>query len=285
MNLNFDLNLRLRLPEPGDPGRQSLYVFNLYRSGSSVVEAVAVSFAERIGGLRPYNLSSALYRLGVEYFDPENYNQSSVHLRDQAQLMRLLELGGYLFYGFREVPYGLSEAFDRTGAAALVVRDPRDIGISHYYAVAKHATSNRIVADQMAALRAQTGSQSLEEYILTPSTLNFLNRIGQCYRPMIERGLPVLRYEDMYVDGAFDLRTLCRAFETAFEPYLPDDWDFEALIARIERAIANSDSLKGHKTGGSIRTYERLDPEVLARYTEALRPSLELLGYEPRSGG
>ena len=279
MHLEFDLTLRYRVPEAKNKSLQNLYFFNLYRSGSSMVEAVAAALAQ-FAGRTPLNLSRDLYQLGVEYFDTQNYGQSSIYLSDAAQLEKLTQFGGYLLYGFREIPIGFSEVFKHIGASILIVRDPRDIGISQYYAVAKHATNNRVVTEQILALRKQTSEQSLEEFILKDETIAFLNRIVQCYRPIIQRGTPVVAYEDMYLDGNFNLGLLCETVFDALGKYLPDDFSMDRFQENIQKRIENSEALKGHKTGGSIYNYTKLDPGVLSEYSDRLRDSLDLLGYD-----
>lgn len=278
MNLDFDLSMRLRLPIAPNPDRQSLYFFNLYRSGSSLTEAIAVRFAHSVG-LIPYNLSQALYDMGVEYFDAQNYNHSSVHLARGTQLEKLSLLGGYLFYGFREVPLDWAEGFGPTHTSVLVVRDLRDIGISQFYAAAGHAADNKVLAKHITALQDSLADTGLEEFVLRNDTVNFLNRIGGCYQPMIQSGMPVIRYEDMYVDGALSLRRMCEEVTRPLAAYVPDDWYFEDFLSKTEQLVAGSGRLKNHKTGGTIRNYEKLSPDVLEAYTDKLRPNLELLGY------
>ncbi|MGJ8597916.1 hypothetical protein [Sulfitobacter sp.] len=278
MNLDFELSMRLRLPIAPNPDRQSLYFFNLYRSGSSLTEAIAVSFARSVG-LMPYNLSQALYDMGVEYFDAQNYNHSSVHLARGQQLQKLSLLGGYLFYGFREVPLDWAEGFGPIDTSVMVVRDLRDIGISQFYAAAGHATDNKVLSNHITALRASIADTGLEEFVLRNDTVNFLNRIGGCYRPMVEAGMPVIKYEDMYVDGALSLRRMCEEVTRPLVPYVSEDWSFENFLSRTEQSVAGSGRLKNHKTGGTIRNYEKLSADVLEAYTDKLRPNLELLGY------
>lgn len=278
MNVEFDLKLRLRLPDPADLSLQSLYFFNTYRSGSSIIVSIARSMA-KYAHRTAFNLSGDLYNLGVEYFDSGNYQSSSIFLTDSTQLEKLTEFGGYLYCGFREVPLGFAEAFKPIGASVLVVRDPRDIGISQYYAAANHATDNRILAEQIGALRKLTQEIPLETFLLRDDTIEFLNRIVQCYEPMIRNGMPVITYESMYRDGELSLRALCEALAGHMAPYLPEDWNFEAFLENAKRRIATSPALKGHKTGGSVYNYTKLDPVLLDEYTDRLKVSLALLDY------
>jgi hypothetical protein len=278
MHIEFDLKLRYRMPEPRDRTLQNLYFFNLYRAGSSMVEAIGESLAQ-FSGRTPHNLSRELYGLGVEYFDSQNLDGSSVHLAEGEQLSKLTRIGGYLYYGFREVPRDFAEAFRHIGASILIVRDPRDIGISQYKAVAGHATDNRILATQIESLREQAESMDMGEFLLRDDNIAFLRRIVMSYQPMIQKRINVLHYEDMYIDGNLNLRLLCETIVEHMERFLPDSFDFEKFFDNVQRRIENSKALKGHATGGSIYNYTKLDPGLLDDYTAKLRDAIDLLEY------
>ena len=228
-------------------------------------------------GRTPHNLSRAFYNLGVEYFDSGNLDASSVHLAEAEQLMKLTRIGGYLYYGFREVPPDFAAAFRHIGASVLIVRDPRDIGISQYQAVAGHATDNRILATQIEALREQAEGMEMGAFLLRDDNIAFLRRIAMNYRSMIQRGINVLRYEDMFLDGHLNLRLLAETLVEHLQRYLPDDFDFEAFFENVQKRIENSKALKGHATGGSIYNYMTLDPDLRDAYTAKLQDAIELL--------
>ncbi|NAZ38167.1 hypothetical protein [Rubellimicrobium sp. CFH 75288] len=279
MNITFPAEFRAAFPDPRDLSLQSLWVFNMYRAASSVVAAAAVVLAQQTGRV-PNNVTRIFYTAGVEPSDMGDWTRSSVFLRDGgAPLLALCDIGGWLNFGFREVPLAFSEAFSHVGAAVLVVRDPRDIGISHYSAVKKHSMDNRVEEGHIGRLRALTNSLTLEEYLLQDATVAFLNRIATCYRPMIDKGVRVLRYEDMFADGAFRLDRLWDGLFDAFRPFGPPGWDRDAFRAAATDRVQRSESLKGHGTGGGFGMYERLPDAVRARYEEALAPALDALGY------
>lgn len=284
MNLTFDTQLRLNIPDPQDPGLQSLYIFNQYRAGSSVVEAAAAALAW-VTGRTPNNLSSRLYDLGVSYFDPQDYCRSSVHLaRDGAGLLQLCDLGGYLHYGFREVPTGFAAGFTQIAAAVLIVRDPRDIGMSHYKAVHQHSMANPLEAGHIAKLREQTASMPLEDYLLRSDTLAFLNRMALCYAPMIRAGMTVIRYEDLFDAQGFSTDRLCDLLMQRFARHCGAaplrERRLAALKTQTVTRIANSPALKGHATGGRTGMWRDLPGPVQKTYSAGLAGSLALLGYD-----
>lgn len=278
MELRFDTTLRLRLPPTKWPDRQNLYVFNLYRSASSLVVEITRALGEMIGR-QTVDVTHLFYSSGTALFDTGLSGNHLTYLTDASQLNQFGNFGGYLLSGFREVPLAYAESFGFHQAAMLIVRDPRDIGISQYHAVRKHDDRNPVSGAHILRLRQEVANESLEEFLLKDQTINFLNRIVLGYRPMIERGMPVVLYEDMFEEGAFDLQRLCASFVDHFEAYLPPDFDFGKFLALVQRRIANNKNLAQHGTGGTIYNYQALPGDVLDRYTDRLSEALAILGY------
>lgn len=278
VELTFDTTLRLKLPPTQWPDRQNIYVFNLYRSASSLVVLITRALSEIIGRV-PIDVTQTLYNSGTALFDTGLSGDSVSYLSDANQLNQLGNFGGYCFAGYREVPLAFAEGFQFHRAAMLIVRDPRDIGISQYHAVHSHTDANLVAGDHIRRLRAQVADVSLHDFLLSDQTTTFLRRIVMGYRPMIERGMPVVLYEDMFDDGVFNLQRMAGTFVDNYEAYLPDDFSFDAFMDLINRKIKNSKALKGHATGGSIYNYSSLPDDVLDAYTNNLAEALGVLGY------
>lgn len=279
MNITFDTRLRVPFPEPDDLSLQSFYIFNLYRAGSSVLEAAAESFAN-MSRRTPNNVTRILYDARSEFVDNHDYSKPVIYLADQgASLLRLCEVGGWLNYGFREVPLGFSSGFTQIGATLLIVRDPRDIGISHFHALAKHDDTHGVYGDHIRQARATAADKGLTDYLLSDELIGFLTRICEGYRPMIQRGMPVVHYEDLFLDGEFSVALLCKSILERFSAYDDGSWSLERFVEDTQQRIRNSKALQGHATGGSTKMYLALPDAVRDAYSERLRSSLEILGY------
>ena len=88
--------------------KQSIFIFGLYRAGSSLIGVAANEFAQS-NNLVPIDVFQNLYDSGVSPVDPTAEPEASFHLADQGRgLARLCELPGYVFHGFREVPIGFA---------------------------------------------------------------------------------------------------------------------------------------------------------------------------------
>lgn len=277
-HIEFDSKVRILGPQASNPTLQSVYLFNMYRAGSSVTEAVAESLAWG-GSHTPWNIVRELDNIGVNLIDPQDYSRNASYIAaDRVSIDEFTRQGGYLYYGFREIPREFAERFIYTAASVIVARDPRDIGISQYSAVKKHVISGASGED-IKRLREQTGSVELEEFLLSPSTLSFLRRITQCYEPLIKRGCKLLRYEEFMTPDGFNLQDFANAVSQSLEPYLSVDRPFPAVLKNLDQRVSNSKGLKGHATGGKIRLWKSLTPNALSAINDALGPELRLFGY------
>lgn len=280
MLLEVETKLRLNVADARELDKQSIFVFGLYRSGSSVIGVAAKEFAKS-NNLVPVDVFQNLYESGVSPVDPTAEPRAPIHLADQGRgLAQLCDLPGYVFHGFREVPIGFAEAFSDPGRAIIFVRDPRDIGISHYFYSSKHTTRNRIIGKSILNLRNITSNRNLEEFLIEDYNIEFLNRICLSYKNLINLGVKVVKYEDLFVDDKFNnsklLKILCRHFSDKCN----SNFSIEQLEKNLESSIKRSVRLKSHKTSGSIELFKSLSSEKMSLYTKKLSDCLYLLGYK-----
>ena len=267
---------RILFPQATHPDLQSLYIFNMYRAGSSVTEAVG----ETLGAASrhtSFNLVNTLSHAGVGLIDHQDHSRASVHIAPGA-LNVLGDFGGYILNGFREIPQDYAETFAFPGAAVIVVRDPRDILYSQYSAVKKHAVGGSYAGD-IKALRETTEQQSLQEFMLSDVSLAFIRRICRCYWPLVEKGVPVIQYESFVQPAGFDAEGLMFTIAGHFGSLIEFTVPRARAIDNLQKRIANSKSLSGHATGGRTRMYRDL-PETLQRdLAKALSRELAVFGY------
>ena len=277
--VSIDVQGRLIMPPPVDPERQSVYIFGMYRSGSSVLEALAQTLGAA-SGLTPFSVGGALGEIGVSVIDPRDFSRSQVFLEQSFDaLNRICGRGGYIYCGFREIPAAYGAEFAYLGAAVLLVRDPRDILISQYRAVHRHKASGASAADIM-ALREVVSQEELAAFVTADSSIEFVKRIANCYSVPISKGMKVLHFES-YADpvAGFDLSGLSNDVIAAIGPYLQVLWSQERLRDHLQQLVGGSDDLRGHSTGGKTRMYLELPEETQRELQHKLAPELELLGY------
>ncbi|MEO0342680.1 MAG: hypothetical protein AAF198_04510 [Pseudomonadota bacterium] len=270
--------VRFQIEQATAPEMQSAYIFNMYRAGSSVTEAVAETLS-KFSPLVPLNITRLLDQIGVEVIDHMDFRRTSVFLSaSENPLVQLGEYGGFLHYGYREVPPAFSESFQFIGASVIIVRDLRDIGLSQYRAVNKHITTGSS-GKNIKQMRQDRSDQDLESFLLSPELLEFLKRISNCYRPMIQKGVKLLKYEDFFENGKFNTNDFFTNIAYALADYVPLEGQTNDIIADLDARINNSRSLKDHATSGKINLYKELDTSVQMEMTAALENELKMLGY------
>ncbi len=280
MNVELPATIRLSLPKASNYNLQNLYIFNMYRSASSLTEAIAQALAS-VSGRVGYPLMNTLADLGVSIVDPQTFARNTMFIaKDGEDLVKLCNFGGYVMFGFREVPIGFARRFTHVGAAVIAVRDPRDIGISQYYAVKNHIALDNPVGDHIRDLRNTTESEGLDEFLLSDETINFLTRISMAYAPLVRKGVQVIRYEESTEDGEhFSQNIFMSRFWYRFENYVDKSFKYSDFKDAVDARIEKSDQLKGHATSGRINTYRDLPRDTLRTYTRALAQPLRILGY------
>lgn len=267
------------MPEARLPERQSVFAFGMYRSGSSVLEAISLALAKH-SGLTPINLMGNINAAGVAIVDSQDYSRNDNFIEANADsLVSACRMGGYLHYGFREVPHEFSKKHTYIGASFLLARDPREILISQYSAVRKHATEGAS-GIHILKLREIIEKQNIEDFVTSPDSINFAKRIVESYRPMIAKGMRVYRYEGYFnVDGKFDIVALARSIARDFDKYLsiPDSKD--ALAEEVRHITMQSQGLARQVTSGKKSLLDKLPVESRNYLNEALGEQLHLLGY------
>jgi len=271
---------RILVPASDSPTRQSFHMFGMYRSGSSVLEIVSQALA-KAAGLTPFNVAQAIDQAGLSIIDPRDYSRSQIYIDAVgSSLDNLCAHGGYIYYGFREIPIEYGKRFVFLQASTLLVRDPRDILISQFRSV-NHHTTDGASGENIKILRKVVSQKSLEEFVLSRQSIQFAKRICDCYERMISRGVKVLNFEEFFGSPKKPgIHGICNRLIDSFPSYLPISVSRDQIRAHIDSLISNSKSLKGHSTGGRIGLYRELSEVTQKKLTVRLEKQLFMLGYQ-----
>ncbi|MDJ0630798.1 MAG: hypothetical protein QNJ44_21255 [Rhodobacter sp.] len=276
--LKFDAAVRIPLPEAKRPNLQSVYIFNMYRAASTATTAV-IKALSNCTDLVQFNIADELNKIGVALIDHKDFTRPSVYLEDHPEnLTKIGSFGGFVYSGFREIPLSYARQFAFHGAAVIVVRDLRDIGISQYNIVSRH-TIHGAAGGNIKKLREITAQQSLDEFMASADTVHFLKRLANCYRPLIRKGTTVLRFEDYAGGDGFDTERYALDLVRAVSPYAELKVSEPDYVKAVLDQVKGTQSLKGHSTGGAIGLHRRLKPQTQKRLENALKNELVLLGY------
>ncbi len=260
-------NELLRLPEPGAAMLPSSLAFSLYKAGSTLLSKVLEDLAPH-AGVRAYNLEKELFRLGIEHRDlPKS-------------VAGVFRERGYCYTVFRSMPFAYEIPIFENAPKLLLVRDPRDILVSHYFSMGKtHPTPGDAVSqkkrERFDRERQIVQTTTVDEHALRKAEL-FRRYFAEYDRRLLAQpNLRIDRYEDIvfskpdWVDAicghlGWEIEVETRASVAQKHDIVPEDEQGNRHIRRV-------------RPGDHV---EKLRPETIASLNETFAPVLERYGYD-----
>jgi len=192
INKNFSLERKvLKGKHHSSSTRPSILLFSIYRAGSTFSGSIMKRIAQDCG-LTAVNLDGYFYNLGKgKEWEGKGRVMLKVPYRSQ----------GYYYGPFRSFNRGISKIEDYK--IILILRDPRDVLVSSYYATYSHVTpllENQRALEKRMNRRKKQLEQSVEEFVINKLSANsrFLNRYYEYYNELMGKpNVLFLKYEDM----------------------------------------------------------------------------------------
>ncbi len=254
-----------RIP-PGAADVPSSLAFSLYKSGSTLLQLILNALAPK-AGVSMVPLESMLWDRGVS---PE---------QTPPEVARVFRPRSCCYGVFRSFPWRYEIPILADSPCILLVRDPRDALVSHYFSVANSHPEPKDAPEEirrgMLAERDRVGASPIDEHVL--ANAEFFNHWHEGYA----RGLPpaprtrVFRYEDVVFEKRAWVDELCETL----------GWD---VPPKARRRIADAFDLRPKKerpdehirrvTPGDHR--EKLRPDTIEALNQRLAPVLDRYGYE-----
>jgi hypothetical protein len=259
------------LPELPPPASDapSVLAFSMPKAGSTLLERILQALAPEVG-LAHVSLDEFFFRAGVPPADRP------------PQAARLFRPVGYLYGGFRSRPrYDIPIL--PTARAVLLVRDPRDMIVSHYYSVTR---SHRIPdlgegegtagPHYLLRQREQAQRRTIAEHARATAQSYARNFDGYLAGGMLWRdNLAVYRYEDVIFEKRAWVADMCRWFGWSV-PRERSDAIADRFDIRPERA--DPEAHVRQVAPGNHR--EELPAETIELLNRGpLEPHLRLFGY------
>jgi hypothetical protein len=236
----------------------SLLYFTYYRCGSQVLKGMLQEALK---------LSDS----GLVWVDFESYLMHREPLKGNIEeriekFLPLFRSEGY-FYG--PVYHPAKELlFHEHLKPFCVLRDPRDVLVSHYYSLAyAHTVSNMKAARR----RREVAAMGLDEFVLTK---RYLSEVQERYRAYLgqftsaEKGF--FRYEDMVGEPEVFLEQVL-----AFLGIAVSAEGIERILASQQFQTAEENKTSHRRSGRWGQFREKLGPETLRRLDEELAGLLE----------
>ena len=239
----------------------SFFVFCLHKSGSTLLNTMLAELCEIAG---------------VPIFEPEVLEfQNGFPLGTwKEDIQSLFFERGYCFSGFRFLPPYL-KGFDISRfKKVLLVRDPRDMMVSHYFS---HKTSHSIpqgkLGSRVQALRDKVEAMEIDEYVLWASK-NARAHFNTYQEYIADDKLRVFRYEDVIFEKRRWLRELLE-----FVGIQIDDQDVRRIADKHDIRPEVEDERKHVRRVTPGDHQEKLKTETIEELNGCFAEVLDRFGY------
>ncbi|MFI4898160.1 MAG: sulfotransferase domain-containing protein [Phycisphaerales bacterium JB059] len=256
-----------RLPAPGEADLPSALAFSFYKAGSTLLRKVLEDLTPE-AGVRLVNLEGELFRLGVE------------HRKVDRSASSVFRPRGYCYGVFRLMPYAYDIPILEDAPKLLLVRDPRDILVSHYFSMSRsHPTPgsklSEIKAERFTKERERVQVTSVDEHALRKAPMFRKHFAGYAERLLEQPNLRVDRYEDIVFDKRRWIDGICEHL----------GWDVDqtrrAQVASRHDIVPEGEHEDQHirrvRPGDHI---DKLRPETIEALNEIFAPFLDHYGYD-----
>jgi len=254
------------LPPTKSPDKPSVYAFSLHKAGSVLLDSVLRSLCDRVG-LTYVSLMTEFFRLGLAEKDVP------------SSASRVFADGGYCFGGFRSFPKTFEIPNLGRRKSVLLVRDPRDMLVSHYYSMrSSHPDPGRALTTSMQGLSRRDAALklSVDEYALDYAS--YYARQLDRYIAVLEKNrgnFALFRYEDVIFNKRQWIADICEAF----------DWDVSApamsRIAKRNDIVPSAEDEGRHirqvAPGDGMR---KLQPETIEKLSAMFTQQFSFFGYD-----
>lgn len=178
--------LVIEVPEPSQ--YESFFVFSIQKAGSVMLDGIMEDICTNLD-IPFINIPSSAFQQGI----PE-----SLLIIDEIH--SILNHKGYCFAGFRSVPeylYSFPLENLKKSKKILLIRDPRDILVSHYFSIKNsHEVPTGKQGMEILELRQKAQNIEINDYVLQQSK-NFQDLFTRFSIIEEDNLLKVFRYEDI----------------------------------------------------------------------------------------
>jgi hypothetical protein len=249
--------------------RPSVYAFSLPKAGSVLLDSILRALSERVG-VTYVSLMGEIFKVG---------------LAEQAvpsAASKIFLDNGYCFGGFRAFPKTFEIPNLSTRKSILLVRDPRDMLVSHYFSMrSSHPDPGKGLTTSRQSLprRDRAFAMSVDEYALDMA--EYYARQLDRYADALEKNrdkFTLFRYEDVIFNKRQWVADICDAF----------GWDVSAWT--IGRIAKKNDIVPGAEDEGRhIRQVSpgdgmrKLQPETIENLNVVFDKQFRFFGYDQKA--
>lgn len=192
----------IEVPDPGDI--DSFFVFALQKSGSVMQDKIFEDISLELN-IPLISVAKSAFHQGAE---EGNFKE---------EICELFVERGYGFYGFRYFPSYLKNFALSKFKKILLIRDPRDILVSHYFSMKNsHVIPQGEMGIKLLEHRKTIQNMDINEYVLDKAQ-TFRN-IFNSYLKIEDDLLKTFRYEDVVFNKTEWIRDILEFLELDLDP-------------------------------------------------------------------
>ncbi len=257
----------LRCPIPGPSPVASVLAFSLFKAGSTLLRRLLIDLTPH-AGVELFDIEARLFRQGID------------HKQLPPSVSEVFLESGVCYGVFRTMPWRYEIPIFERAPKVLLVRDPRDMLVSHYFSIRKshHAPGtgkNNTRRDRFEQERSRAQSASIDEHAIRNATLflGFFETYAERLHPA--PGLMVDRYEDIIFEKQVWVERVCEHF--GWE--IPADVREEIVQRHDIRPDEECDDkhIRRVTPGDHV---QKLRPETISALNEVFGEVLDRYGYE-----
>ncbi len=239
----------------------SFFVFSLHKAGSTLLNRM---------------MRTACDFLEIPIFEPEVEEfRHGVALGSLGDDVRsLLKRTGYCFGGFRILPPYLADFDLKPFRKIFLIRDPRDILVSHYFSQkVSHAIAPGELGEKMLKMRSSLESKTIDQYAIE-SANGLKSRIEKYEAKIFDGNLRLFRYEDVIFakrDWLLDM------LEFVGLQLQPDQIDH--IVQQVDQRPADEDPNRHIRKVTPGDHVDKLQPETIQHLDTVFQAILERYGY------
>lgn len=245
----------------------SVLAFAMPKSGSVLLDRLLRELTATMK--LPYvSIMEEFFKLGI----PDNLfpKETSVIFRPN----------GYCYGGFRYLPKSFEIPIVHDVKKILLIRDPRDMLVSHYFSMLKsHPERGKKLDSSDTRMKSRDLAQEtlIDDYVLRMRKRFkiFLDH----YQHLCETDdVKIYRYEDIIYDKVAWVEDICRYFDWPIDPSVQEK------IAKRHDVIPKAEDDSQHVRQVHPGNYaKKLKPETIDALTEYFEDSMTFYGYAPKS--
>lgn len=254
------------LPPTDRPELPSVTVFAMPKSGSVLLDGIMRMLCDDVG-LTYVSIMQEYFTIGLP------------PAQMPAETSEIFLPKGYCYGGFRHMPMTFDIPIVSQSRPVLLVRDPRDMLVSHYFSLRdSHPEPGRALktASVSMSMRDLARTLDIDDYVMGQAAEQFRSFLAQ-YRTMLcaKHDVKVYRYEDIIYDKPKWVADLVAHFGWTVSPALID------AIAAHFNVIPDDEKTNHHIRQVHPGNYlKKLKPETIERLNDFFAEDMAFFGYQ-----